>query len=274
MSTLTPYKPSAHTMPKHPVREHYDVCARCAWTPPSGQWGDVDYVCQSCDKHRPMRVHERLASIFDDGAYHLLAEDIASRDPLVFEDSISYKERILRAQTTSGVDEALLVAHGLYGGMPLCAAVFAFEFIGGSMGEVVGERFMQAVEYCVTHRVPLVVYVASGGARMQEGVWSLVQMARVTAAIERLRQHGVLYMTCLCHPTTGGVAASLAMIADWVICEPEAYVAFTGARVLGVQTNDQLSNPEDLLALGHIDAIVSRAHQKAYFQSRMQLLMR
>jgi acetyl-CoA carboxylase carboxyl transferase subunit beta len=219
-----------------------------------------------------MPPRERLAWLLDDGVYEMHYEDILPEDPLGFEDRVKYVDRLASASASTGVSEALMVASGTLGGKAVMVAVFAFEFIGGSMGEVVGERFVRASEQCVANRTPLIVYITSGGARMQEGPWSLVQMARVTSAIETLSREGILYLTCLCHPTTGGVAASMAMIADWVIAEPGAYIAFTGSRVLGVDSKDQMADPEKLFAHGQIDAIVARCDQKSYLSARVALL--
>ena len=271
MNTLHKRHPDPHISRHTEITAHYEACRRCGWVCQE-PWSAYDYVCPQCSCHRYMPALERLAHIFDDGVWDTLGEEVVARDPLQFVDRIPYTERLAKAQHVTELSEALIVALGRCDGYKVCVAVFAFEFIGGSMGEVVGERFVRAVEYCIEHRMPLMVYVASGGARMQEGPWSLVQMARVAAAVDQLRVEGILYMTCLCHPTTGGVAASLAMIADWVIAEPDAYIAFTGSRVLGVASEDQLADPLALYAHGQIDAIVERSAQKKYFSARLALL--
>lgn len=245
----------------------YHYCARCG-----GEWDaavPTASVCPHCGWHFPYGPKERLRDLFDGGDWVEQGQHWQAEDPLSFCDRMTYQERLSRARQQSGLDEALLVGTGTLGGYPVVVAAFAFAFIGGSMGIAVGNRFLEAVSCARKHRWPLIVFVSSGGARMQEGVWSLVQMARVNAALVGLQSEGIGYITCLCHPTTGGVAASLAMLGDWVICEPGAYVSFTGARVLGVSSSAQCSDPESLLRLGHIDAIVPRSEQRSYLMERV-----
>lgn len=269
---LQELKPKPHV--SHAQAEiAYQTCPHCGESSPQ-QWVSADYVCTVCAWHLPFPVRARLEAFFDQGQWTEHFSEIRSEDPLQFEDRVAYTERLGAAESASKVSEALIVTSGLLQGQEVVVLAFAFEFIGGSMGTVVGERFVQAVELCIEKHCPMIVFVASGGARMQEGVWSLVQMGRVSASVARLRAQGILYMTCLCHPTTGGVVASLAMLGDWIVAEPHAYISFTGARVLGVQSKDQLSDPSDLLKMGHIDAIVPRAEQKDYFSKRVKLLAR
>lgn len=267
------YVPSPKKHKSHPqeLLKHYQFCPKCG-AGDATSWSTCFYVCQDCHAHLAMPVRERLRQFFDHGLWEEYFDGLASTDPLTFYDRMSYLDRLKQAKEKSQVSEALVVARGQLDGLEIVVAAFSFEFIGGSMGVVVGERFVKAVEMCIERKCPLIAFVASGGARMQEGVWSLVQMSRVSAAIDRLQKHGILYMTCLTHPTTGGVAASLAMLGDWIVSEPDAYISFTGSRVIGVKKTEQVSSPVQLLKLGHIDAIVPRFEQRAYFSKRLRLL--
>lgn len=262
-------RPKVHSSVLQPMIEDYQCCSVCG----ESMLGDEQHhVCPHCHWHFLYPARDRLDDFFNPLPWTEHAAHIVSEDPLNFEDRVVYKDRLQKARDKSGQDEALMVASGTLRGDEVVVASFAFEFIGGSMGQAVGDRFVTAVELCLDKQCPLIVFVSSGGARMQEGVRSLVQMARVSAAIARMRQMGLLYITVLCHPTTGGVAASLAMLGDWIIAEPDAYISFTGSRVLGVSAASQVSSPEVLLALGHIDAIVHRHEQLDYISKRIKLL--
>lgn len=219
------------------------------------------YVCPQCDEHLVMRARERLHWFFDH-VNQELGQEFAVKDPLGFVDSRPYPKRIEEAQTKTGETEALISMHGTIYGVPMLAVAFDFEFMGGSMGTVVGDRFVQAAEMALTLGQPLVCFAASGGARMQEGMLSLMQMARTAAVIERLRQASIPYIVVLTHPVYGGVTASLAMLGDVHLAEPKAMIGFAGKRVIEQTVREKLEEPfqraEYLLEHGVIDQIVHR----------------
>lgn len=248
------------------MMKDYRFCPKCGQ---DLREASKDRVCR-CGHHDRLSTQERLSHLFDD-AWQVHGEHFQPQDPLGFTDRISYPERLRQAAEQSQASEAIVIAEGHLSGHRVIAGVFVFEFIGGSMGKVVGDRVLHAVELALSKRAPVVFLIASGGARMQEGAWSLVQMARISHAMGRLRAQGVLSITGLVHPTTGGVAASLAMLGDWIFAEPQAYIAFTGARVLGLGQDRQQTYAEDLQHFGHVDAVLSRAQQHEYLRKRVAL---
>lgn len=221
------------------------------------------YVCPICDHHLPMSARERLQWFLDevDGE---LGQEFTAKDPLRFVDSKPYPARMLEAQTKTGESEALIVLYGKLRNIDVVACAFDFKFMGGSMGSVVGDRFVQAAEKALSERKPLICFAASGGARMQEGILSLMQMARTAAAVERLRLAGVPYIVVLTNPVYGGVTASLAMIGDIHLAEPKAMIGFAGKRVIEQTVREVLEEPfqraEFLLEHGVVDEVVHR-HQ-------------
>ncbi|WP_182407121.1 acetyl-CoA carboxylase, carboxyltransferase subunit beta [Psychrobacter sp. GP33] len=221
------------------------------------------YVCPHCDHHLPMSARERLQWLLEqvDGE---LGQEFVAKDPLRFVDSKPYPERMKEAQTKTGESEALIVMYGKLRNLDIVACAFDFRFMGGSMGSVVGDRFVQAAEKALAERKPLVCFAASGGARMQEGLLSLMQMARTAAAIERLRIAGVPYIVVLTNPVYGGVTASLAMLGDIHLAEPKAMIGFAGKRVIEQTVRETLEEPfqraEFLLEHGVVDEVVHR-HQ-------------
>ncbi len=219
------------------------------------------YVCPQCDEHLRMKARERLNWFFDQVQTELGQEFIA-KDPLKFVDSKAYPDRMAEAQKKTGETEALVVIQGLLKGVPMIACAFEFDFMGGSMGTVVGDRFVQAAEHAIEARQPLICFAASGGARMQEGMLSLMQMARTSAAIQRLKEAGLPYVVVLTHPVYGGVTASLAMLGDVHIAEPKARIGCAGKRVIEQTVREKLEEPfqraEYLLDHGVIDQIVHR----------------
>lgn len=221
------------------------------------------YVCPHCDHHLPMTARERLSWLFEQVECELGA-DLCAGDPLQFVDSRPYPERMQQAQDSTGESEALLVMQGKLRNLSLLACAFDFRFMGGSMGSVVGDRFVLAAEMALAQRQPLVCFAASGGARMQEGLLSLMQMARTAAAIERLKQAGIPYVVVLTHPVYGGVTASLAMLGDVHLAEPKAMIGFAGKRVIEQTVRETLQEPfqraEFLLEHGVVDQVVHR-HQ-------------
>ena len=219
------------------------------------------YVCPQCDEHLGMKARDRLNWFFDQ-VHRELGQQFSAKDPLQFVDSKPYPERMREAQDKTGESEALVVMQGMLNDAPMIACAFEFEFMGGSMGTVVGDRFVEAAEQAIASRLPLVCFAASGGARMQEGMLSLMQMARTAAAIERLKQAHLPYIVVLTHPVYGGVTASLAMLGDIHLAEPKAMIGFAGKRVIEQTVREKLEEPfqraEYLLDHGVIDQIVHR----------------
>ncbi len=221
------------------------------------------YVCPHCDYHLGMAARDRLHGFFDQVEQEL-GQAFSTGDPLQFVDSQPYPERLAQAQAKTKETEGLVVMQGLLRDMLVIACAFDFRFMGGSMGSVVGDRFVQAAETALQQRMPLVCFATSGGARMQEGLLSLMQMARTGAAIERLRLACVPYIVVLTNPVYGGVTASLAMLGDIHLAEPKAMIGFAGKRVIEQTVREVLDEPfqraEYLLEHGVIDQVVHR-HQ-------------
>lgn len=219
------------------------------------------YVCPDCDHHLTMSARKRLLWFFD-SVIAEYGQEYQTNDPLAFVDSKPYPQRMADAIKATGESEALIVMAGKIKNLELIACAFDFKFMGGSMGSVVGDRFVLAAEKALTERKPLVCFAASGGARMQEGLLSLMQMARTGAAIERLRLAGVPYLVVLTNPVYGGVTASLAMLGDIHIAEPRAMIGFAGKRVIEQTVREVLDEPfqraEFLLDKGAIDMVVHR----------------
>ena len=219
------------------------------------------YVCPQCDEHLRMKARDRLTWFFDQ-VNSELGQEFSAKDPLKFVDSRPYPERIREAQDKTGESEALVVMQGSLKGLDLVACAFEFDFMGGSMGTVVGDRFVQAAERAIQLHQPLVCFAASGGARMQEGMLSLMQMARTSAAIQKMKEARVPYLVVLTHPVYGGVTASLAMLGDVHLAEPKAMIGFAGKRVIEQTVREKLEEPfqraEYLLDHGVVDQIVHR----------------
>lgn len=220
------------------------------------------YVCPKCNYHMRINARQRIEQILDQEERHELATTVTPIDRLKFKDTKKYKDRLITAQKNTGEKDALVAMQGTINAIPVVATFFNFNFIGGSMGAAVGERFVLAVESAIDNRCPLINFAASGGARMQEGLISLMQMAKTSAALAQLSQQGLPYISILTDPTTGGVAASLAMLGDIIIAEPNATIGFAGQRVIEQTVRQQL--PEGfqrstfLLEHGAIDMIVER----------------
>ena len=189
-------------------------------------------VCPKCNHHMRIGARRRLDHFLDAEPRTEIGAELAPVDVLKFRDSKRYMDRLTQAQKDTGENDALIVMHGKLKGMPLVACAFEFRFMGGSMGAVVGERFVRAVHHCLEQRIPLVCFSASGGARMQEGLFSLMQMAKTSAALARLSERGIPFISVLTDPTMGGVSASLAMLGDVNVAEPKALIGFAGPRVI------------------------------------------
>ncbi|AMG04050.1 acetyl-CoA carboxylase, carboxyltransferase subunit beta [Vibrio mimicus] len=219
-------------------------------------------VCPKCDHHMRMKARRRLETFLDQGERFELGEELEPQDKLKFKDSKRYKERIVAAQKASGEKDALVVMKGSVLDVPVVACAFEFSFMGGSMGSVVGARFVRAVEAAIEHNCGLVCFSASGGARMQEALMSLMQMAKTSAALERLSDKGLPFISVMTDPTMGGVSASLAMLGDINIGEPKALIGFAGRRVIEQTVREDLpegfQRSEFLLEHGAIDMIVDR----------------
>jgi acetyl-CoA carboxylase carboxyl transferase subunit beta len=218
-------------------------------------------VCPKCGHHHPIAARVRLTAFLDEGGEELDA-DLAPVDALRFKDSKKYRDRILAAQKNTGEKDALIAIEGTLKGMPVVACAFEFAYMGGSMGSVVGEKITRAAEAALRDRASFVCFTATGGARMQEGLQSLLQMAKTSAALARLRAAGLPYIVVLTHPTTGGVSASLAMLGDIHIAEPKALIGFAGPRVIEQTVRETLpegfQRSEFLLEHGAIDMICDR----------------
>ncbi|MFO4726876.1 acetyl-CoA carboxylase, carboxyltransferase subunit beta [Vibrio cholerae] len=219
-------------------------------------------VCPKCDHHMRMKARRRLETFLDQGERVELGEELEPQDKLKFKDSKRYKERLAAAQKASGEKDALVVMKGAVLGVPVVACAFEFSFMGGSMGSVVGARFVRAVEAAIEHNCGLIGFSASGGARMQEALMSLMQMAKTSAALERLSDKGLPFISVMTDPTMGGVSASLAMLGDINIGEPKALIGFAGRRVIEQTVREELpegfQRSEFLLEHGAIDMIVDR----------------
>ncbi len=219
-------------------------------------------VCPKCDYHFPISVREKISLLLDDGSFVEWDAQIAPLDPLNFRDSVRYKERVKKAQEETGQRDVLTIGAGTIEGRPVVLGIFNFSFMGGSMGSVVGEKIARAVDRVLETRHPLVLITASGGARMQEGILSLMQMAKTSAAIAQLHEAGVPFISILTDPTFGGVTASFAMLGDVILAEPKALVGFAGPRVIEQTIKQQLpegfQRAEFLLDHGMLDLIVER----------------
>ncbi len=223
-------------------------------------------VCTKCDHHMRLPARRRLDHFLDADGRNEIAPDLESSDPLKFKDHKKYKDRLAAAQKATGEKDALIVIKGAVKGVELVAAAFEFRFMGGSMGSVVGEKFVRAVNTAIEHNIPLVCFSASGGARMQEALISLLQMAKTSAALTRLSRRGLPFISVLTDPTMGGVSASFAMLGDIHIAEPGALIGFAGPRVIEQTVREQLpegfQRSEFLLEHGAIDMIVDRREMR------------
>ena len=223
-------------------------------------------ICPKCNYHFRISARERIKLLVDEGSFAEIDSGLTSNDPLVFKDKVPYKDRLEENRKKSGLEEAALSGEATVEGRPVVVVIMDFAFMGGSMGSVVGEKVMRAAEVAQEKKIPLITVASSGGARMQEGIFSLMQMARVSAAIAKLHEGGNLYISILADPTFGGVTASFAMLGDVIIAEPRSLIGFAGPRVIEQTIKQQL--PEDfqraefLLDHGMIDMVVDRKDMK------------
>lgn len=237
-------------------------CASCGEILQSKVLKDKLHVCPECSFHFRMTAAERISMLSDEGSFDEYAEDLVSTDPLEFEDSKPYRDRLRSAAGNTGLRDAFVAGKAKLHGLPYHLGVFEFKFMGGSMGIVVGEKVARLFEHSLKDRLPAVVVSSSGGARMQEGILSLMQMAKTSALIHEMRLAGIPYISVLADPTTGGVAASFAMLGDIIIAEPGALIGFAGPRVIEQTIRQSLpagfQRSEFLLKHGFVDRIVSR----------------
>jgi acetyl-CoA carboxylase carboxyl transferase subunit beta len=223
-------------------------------------------ICPKCNYHFRISAAERINLLVDEGSFVEIDAGLASNDPLDFKDKIPYRDRLEENRKRSGLEEAAISGEAMVEGKPVIMVILDFSFMGGSMGSVVGEKIMRAAEAALEKKIPLITVASSGGARMQEGIFSLMQMARVSAAIAKLNENGILYISLLADPTFGGVTASFAMLGDIIIAEPKSLIGFAGARVIEQTIKQQL--PEDfqraefLLDHGMIDIVADRKELK------------
>jgi acetyl-CoA carboxylase carboxyl transferase subunit beta len=236
------------------------------------------YVCPKCSHHMRIGARERLERFFDENSMVELAENITPEDPLKFRDTKKYKDRLLQAQKTTDEKDALIVMAGKVHEFELVACAFEFEFLGGSMGSVVGEKFVRAVDFCLENQMPLVCFSASGGARMQEALFSLLQMSKTSAALAKLSQARLPFISVLTDPTMGGVSASLAMLGDVNVAEPRALIGFAGPRVIQQTVRETLpegfQRSEFLLEHGAIDMIVDRRDMRERIAQLLAAMMK
>ena len=242
-----------------------------------GELEDGQQVCKHCGHHFRIGARERLSLLFDQGKFEELDSEVISIDPLEFVDSKPYKERLSQARETSGLPEAIINARGTVGDHPVVAGAMDMNFIGGSMGSAVGEKVTRLIERAMSDRCAVIIFSASGGARMQEGTLSLMQMAKISAALAALDEARLPFISVLTDPTTGGVTASFAMLGDVIIAEPKALIGFAGPRVIEQTIRQKLpkdfQRSEFLLDHGMIDAIVDRRELRDYVVKLLNFMM-
>ena len=256
-------------------KQHPNTCPRCG-----SHYRDEELmlqlrVCPHCGYHYPLRASERLAQLADPGSFEEEAADLRSSDPLGFFDVRPYAERLAEAELSTGLGEAIVIGRATIEQHPCQLAVMDFSFMGGSMGSVVGEKFARACDSAAERSTTLVSVTASGGARMQEGILSLMQLPKTVCAVEDLHDAGGALISVMAHPTTAGVLASFASLGDVVVAEPGALMSFTGPRVVQQTTREKLPDDfglaESNLRFGHLDAIVPRPELRAYLARLLRL---
>src|SRR5256884_2189871 len=258
--------------------KHPNTCPKCGSHYRDDELEAALWVCGHCGHHFPMRARTRIGWYADEGSFVEEAADLRSEDPLDFFDLRPYAERLSEAELNTGLGDAMVIGQALIDGHGCELAVMDFSFMGGSMGSVVGEKFSRACDGAIERNVPLVSVAASGGARMQEGILSLMQLPKTVAAVEDLRDAGVGLISVLTHPTTGGLLASFASLGDVLIAEPGALMSFAGPRVVQQTTREKLpddfGSAEQNLRFGHIDAIVPRPALRTYLARLLRLFGR
>jgi acetyl-CoA carboxylase carboxyl transferase subunit beta len=255
----------------------WEKCDRCGAVLYRPELEENLEVCPKCSFHMPIRARVRLAALLDAGSTKEIAGELGPTDVLKFRDQKKYSDRIKAAQKSTGERDALVAMEGTLKQRPLVAAAFDFAFMGGSMGSVVGERFTRAAERAIELGCPMVCFTATGGARMQESLFSLMQMAKTSAALARMRARGLPFISVMTHPTTGGVSASFAMLGDLNLAEPEALIGFAGPRVIEQTVRETLpegfQRSEFLLEHGALDQICDRRELRDRLATLLALLM-
>src|SRR5437764_5643195 len=264
-----------HAPPEPEGKKHPNTCPECGSHYRDDELERHLNVCPHCGHHFPMRARARIASLADEGSFGEEAVDLRSDDPLGFFDLRPYTERLAEAEVSTGLGEAMLIGHATLEEQPVELAVMDFAFMGGSMGRVVGEKFARACESAAERRVPLVSVTASGGARMQEGILSVMQLPKTVCAVEDLHDAGGSMFSVMAHPTTAGVLASFASLGDITIAEPGALLSFTGPRVVQQTTREKLPDDfglaESNYRFGHLDAIMTRPELRDYVARLLRL---
>ena len=255
--------------------KHPNTCPKCGSHYRDDELERALWVCGHCGHHFPMRARTRIAWYADEGSFSEDATDVRSDDPLHFFDLRPYAERLSEAELNTGLGEAMVIGQAAMDGHAVQLAVMDFKFMGGSMGSAVGEKFSRACDLAIERSLPLIAVPSSGGARMQEGILSLMQLPKTVVAVEELHDARLPMFMVMTHPTTAGVLASFASLGDVTIAEPGALIAFTGPRVVQQTTREKL--PEDFglaeqnLRFGHLDDIVPRAGQRDYLVRLLRL---
>jgi acetyl-CoA carboxylase carboxyl transferase beta subunit len=256
-------------------KPHPNTCPKCQSHYRDDELEANLWVCTHCGHHFPMRARQRIESLADEGTFAEEAAELRSDDPLAFFDLRPYTERLAEAELATGLGEAIVIGSAAIESRPCQLAVMDFAFMGGSMGSVVGEKFSRACDGAVERGVPLVSVTASGGARMQEGILSLMQLPKTVCAVEDLHDAGRPLISVMAHPTTAGVLASFASLGDVIVAEPGALLSFTGPRVVQQTTREKLPADfglaESNYRFGHVDAILPRGELKAYLGRLLRL---
>jgi acetyl-CoA carboxylase carboxyl transferase subunit beta len=247
-------------------------CKQCDAHVWQQEWVNNNHVCPQCNFHGSITAHHRISMIFDKGSFTELFSTVSPVDSLKFVDlKGSYSDKIKENKKKTGISEAVITGHGTINKIRAVAAIMDFRFLGGSLGSGTGEKILQAANFAYEQQIPYIVFSASGGARMQEGVLSLMQMAKTCAGVARLNKKDIPYISVLTNPTTGGVTASYAMMGDLNISEPGAVIGFAGRRVIeqtiGEKLPDDFQTAEYLLEHGFIDSIVQRKDMKSYLSN-------
>ena len=253
----------------------WSKCSECALVVYRKDLAAHAHVCKGCGHHNRINSDERIRLIADAGSFEALDSDLSPTDPLAFKDRRAYADRLRDSQQSTGLRDAVVTGLCRLEGMPLALGVMDFRFMGGSMGSVVGEKLTRLIEEATVRRHPVLIVCASGGARMQEGMLSLMQMAKISGALERHRQAELLYIPLLTHPTTGGVTASFAMLGDLILAEPQALIGFAGRRVIEQTLREKLpegfQTAEYLQEHGFVDKIVPRTELRSTLATLLRL---
>jgi len=256
----------------------WEKCGRCKEVHPTKDWMNNHYVCPSCSYHDRIGSKEYFEILFDDNKFTELDANLSSGDPLSFTDTAPYADRIVVAQKKTSLKDAVRTGYGEINGYPLCVACMDFNFIGGSMGSVVGEKISRAIDHSIKTKTPFLMISKSGGARMMEAAFSLMQMAKTSAKLALLNKAGIPYISLMTNPTTGGVTASFAMLGDFNIAEPEALIGFAGPRVIketiGRDLPKGFQSSEFLVEHGFLDFIVKRTELKEKLTTLLSIIWR